>query len=304
MGYDVTFLRGGINSTILAGADGLVVSAIFQTTNGFLEAEYDAMAAWFNAGHKFLWVGGESDFPGSTTGQWILDNMTVILEGVGSHVYIETTAVQDPVSNAGAQAYRPIDNGTSTNPFVADCVANVGRVLVHSPTLLYGSNSNTPGENVSAVALENTTIENVYPILYYSKNGTIVDSDTLYPFAHTDGQVGAFVSVTIEVAAGTDGTGAIVVSGGTPIGYYWPMTEVAYAGATGLTGYNLVIQTIDFGMQVALTPEETTTTTTTTTTTPTTTTTVPPLDMTLILAGIGVAVVIIVILVVVLRKKQ
>ena len=293
MGFDIEFAVGGLNSTILEDANGLIIGSIYGETSGFLAAEVTAVADWFNAGNKFLWVAHDSDFGSGSTGQFINDNMTQILEAVGSHVYAEPTSVQDPVSYAGA-SYRPVANGTSDDAFVADIVANVETVFVHSPTCLYGSDSDTPGEGVDPVALEDTSITDVYPLLFHGGNATIVDSDILYPYAHTDGEQGAYVSVTIEVNAGDNESGAIVVSGGGVIGYYWPMTESSYAGVTGMDGLLLVSQAIDFGMQDAL-PEPITTTTTTTE---------PPLfDMTTLLLIGGAAVVVIVLIVIVIKKR-
>ncbi len=298
LGYDVVEVYGGINTTILADADGLVLPKIWGVDNGYLPTEVTAVADWFNAGNKFLWVGGESDFVEAGGGQVVLNNQTLILEAVGSHVYHEPTAVQDPASFAGA-AYRPVANITGTDPYVASIVNGVTDVLVHSPTCLYGSNSATPGEGVSPVALETTSIDNVYVLLQFSNNGTIVDSDITYPYAHTNGQRGAFAAMTMEVDAGEDGSGVIVVSGGNVIGHYWPMMEDMYAGRVGLNGLFLVRQAIDFGMKTAA-PEVIPTTTPTT---PTGTVTPGQFDP-LLLAAVGIgAVVVILIVVVVVRKK-
>jgi hypothetical protein len=299
MGYEVVEVWGGFNSTILSDAVGLVVSNIWGISSGFLPTEVTAVANWFNAGHKFLWIGGESDFVEAGGGQVVLNNMTFILSAIGSHVYFEPTAVQDPGSYAGA-AYRPVANVTGTDPYVAPILNGVHDVLIHSPTCLYGSNSATPGENVSAVALETTSITDVYMLMQYSHNATIVDSDLLAPYAHTNGQRGQFAAVTMEINAGTNGTGVIVVSGGSPVGHYWPMIEDLYASRGGMTGHYLIRQAIDFGVNL-VTPEVITITTTS----PTTSGGGGGLVLDpLLLAGIAIgAVVLIVVIVVVLRKK-
>ncbi len=300
MGYEVVEVYGGINTTILSDAYGLVLPKIWGIDNGYLPTEVTAVADWFNAGNKFLWVGGESDFVEAGGGQVVLNNQTLMLEAVGSHVYLEPTAVQDPVSYAGA-AYRPVANITGTDPFVASVVNGVTDVLVHSPTCLYGSDSATPAEGVNPVALETTSITDVYVLLQFSNNGTIVDSDLTAPYAHTNGQRGPFASVTMEVNAGEDGSGVIVVSSGNVIGHYWPMMEDMYAGRVGLNGLFLVRQAIDFGMKTAA--PEVVPTTSTPTTTPTGTVEPGPIDPLLLAAvGIGVVVVILVVVVVVRRK--
>jgi hypothetical protein len=280
MGFEVVFIWGGLNETILNTADGLILPKIWGVDNGYLESEIEAVAAWFNAGNKFMWVGGESDFVEADGGQKVLDNQTLMLEAVGSHVYHEPTAVQDSVSYAGA-SYRPIANVTGTDPFIADIVNGVDEVLVHSPTCLYGSDSATPGFNVTPVALETASIDNVYVLLQHGGNATIVDSDLIDPVAHENGDRGEFVSVTLEIA----GTNVIIVSGGNVIGHYWPMMEDEYAGVTGMDGLFFVSQAIDFAMkEAAVKPGFTLDTTT------------------LIIIGVA-AVVVILIIVVVMRRR-
>jgi hypothetical protein len=244
MGFNVIWAWGGINSSILADASGLVLGAIYGTTNGFTGAEVTAISTWFNAGHKFLWVGSDSDYAGYA---YINGNSSMILDAVGSHVYPEAISISDAYSNCNS-SYRVVANSTSTNPFVADIVDGVDAVLMHGPTSLYGSTSGAEGTTV--VALENTTIPNVYPLLYYGASATITDSDLVPPLAHHDGESGKFVATTIEVAAGTDGTGVIVVSGASCYGDYQPMTTQEYY-TVPLNGYKLVYQAFDFGMEKA-----------------------------------------------------
>jgi hypothetical protein len=158
--------------------------------------------------------------------------------------------------------------------------------------MLYGSNSSTPGENVDPVALETVSIENVYPLLYYGGNATITDGDVTYPYAHTDGDVGEFVAATLEVAAGANETGVIIVSGASPYGDYRPMITHEYYGIP-MNGEKLVVQGITVGLEKALYVPPTTTTTTE-----------PPADMTMIYLAAGIGVVVIIIIVVVIMKKR
>ena len=285
MGFEVIFIWGGLNDTILATADGLILPKVWGTASGYLASEVTAVGDWFNAGNKFLWMGGESDFVEADGGQKVLDNQTMMLEAVGSHVYHEPTAVQDSSSFAGA-SYRPVANTTGTDPFVATIVNGVQEVFTHSPTCLYGSDSATPGENVTPVALETESIDNVYVLLAHSSNGTIVDSDLILPYAHEDGEHGAFVTMTIEMKAGTAGTGVIVVSGGNVVGSYWAMMEDSYAGVVGMDGLYLVRQAIDFGMKAAAEPAAGL-----------------PLDP-MLLAIIGIGVVVVIIIIVVIKRKN
>ncbi len=243
LGYTVVWAYGGINDSILANADGLVIGSLYGESNTFTSSEVSAIADWFNSGDKFLWVAYDSDYSGA----YINDNMTLILEAVGSHVYGEPTSIEDPDSNCGA-GYRPVANTTSDDPFVADIVEGTSKVLMHGPTLLYGSNSDNPGENVNPVALETESIENVYPVLYYGASATIVDHDLIAPYAHDEGDTGSFVAMTVEVNAGETGDGVIVVSGASPYGDYRPMSAWEYKNVT-LDGYNLVKNAIHFGME-------------------------------------------------------
>ncbi|TET06766.1 MAG: hypothetical protein E3J86_14565 [Candidatus Thorarchaeota archaeon] len=244
MGFEVVFAWGGLNDSILADATGLLVGAIYGTTNGFTTAEIDDVAAWFNAGNKFLWVGSDSDYSGYA---YINNNASLILDAVGSHVYPEAISISDAYSNCNA-SYRVVANGTSTDPYVADIVAGVDQVLMHGPTSLYGSTSGAEGTD--AVALETETITDVYPLLYYGASATIGDSDLVPPLANADGDSGEFVAVTLEVNAGTDGTGVIVVSGASPYGDYQPMFTTEYY-TVPLEGDAFVKQAIDFGMEKA-----------------------------------------------------
>ena len=56
MGFEVVFLWGGLNATILASADGLILPKVWGLDTGYLASEVTAVGDWFNAGNKFLWV--------------------------------------------------------------------------------------------------------------------------------------------------------------------------------------------------------------------------------------------------------
>ncbi len=247
LGYTVVWAMGGINASILEDAVGYVAGSQYGETTGYTADEYTAIANWFNAGNKFMWVGYDSDYDGNS----VITNMTAMLEGVGSHVYGEPLSVEDPESNC-ASGYRAVANETSDDEFVADIVADVDAVLMHGPTLLYGMESGFLWGAGTPVALETVTIPNVYPLLYYSEAATLVNPDLIDGFAHSDGDVGSVVAATIEISAGAAGTGVIVVSGASPYGDYQPMFTDEYKNVT-LTGYNFVNQAIDFGINHALT---------------------------------------------------
>jgi hypothetical protein len=275
-GYTVVWAMGGLNDTILTDVDGLIIGGIYGSSNGFAQAEIDAVADWFNAGNKYMWVGSDSDYSGYT---YINDNASAILAAVGSHVYPEPISISDSESNCNA-SYRPVANETSTDAYVADIVAGVSQILMHGPTCLYGS---TTGDGAGAVDLRTTTIANVYPVLYYSAAATIGDSDTTAPLAHSDGDTGSFVAMTVEAYAGTAGTGVLMVAGASPYGDYKPMYADEYY-TVPLEGPDLVNQAIEFGMDLA----------------PTLT---AGLDMVLILGAAGAVVVVIVLVAVLMRRR-
>ncbi|MHA2223168.1 MAG: hypothetical protein ACXAAO_14085, partial [Candidatus Thorarchaeota archaeon] len=146
MGFEVLFAWGGLNDSVLADATGLLIGGIYGLTNGFAAQEVTDVAAWFNAGKKFLWVGSDSDYSGYA---YINDNASLILDAVGSHVYPEAISISDAHSNCNA-SYRVVANGTSTDPYVAEMVDGVDQVLMHGPTSLYGSTSGAEGADVVA----------------------------------------------------------------------------------------------------------------------------------------------------------
>ncbi|TXT57573.1 MAG: hypothetical protein BAJATHORv1_10275 [Candidatus Thorarchaeota archaeon] len=241
--YKLVWAWGGLNDSVLADADGLVIGSIYGDENGFTTAEIEAVSTWFNAGNKFLWVGADSDFSGA----YINNNMSAILEACGSHVYPEPTAVEDPEYNAGS-AYRVVATEYSTDPFVADIVEGVNATLMHGPTCLYGATGGAA--DAGPVDLRTTDIANVYPVMRYSENAVIADGDTVDPLAHPTDAEGDFVAMTVETYAGTNQTGIIVVSGASPYGDYKPMTATSYYDVP-LTGHYLVRQTFDWGMEMA-----------------------------------------------------
>ena len=297
-GYTTYWAKGGINATILSDAVAFIAGSIYGAGNGYLAAEVTAISDWFNAGRKFMWIGYDSDYTSAPdAGQWNNDNMTLLLDAVGSHIYGEPTAVEDPVSNAGA-GYRPVANTTSTNPFVADIVAGVTAVLMHGPTCLYWANGTS---TTTPMAMEGASFTDVYPLLYYGANATINDGDLIEPLAHTNGQQGAFVATALEINAGDNETGNIIVSGASPYGDYRPMFADFYN--VPLDGYNLVLNGIDFGIStLPAMPEPSTTPTG-----PTTTTSGGggglPIDTTTLLLIGGAAVVVIIIIVVVAKRR-
>ena len=246
MGFEVVYATQEINSTILEGAVGFFLGSLYST-HWFDWDEVVAITEWFNSGDKFLWVGCDSDFTSPpNSGQFINDNMTLILEAIGSHVYPEPTSIEDPYSNTGA-LYRVKANTTTDNPMFFDVVNGVNNVLFHGPTCLYGSDSETPGAGISPVALESESISHVHPLLYYGEGAVVVDGDIISPIAHNDGDIGSFVATTIELNAGEKESSTLVVSGSSPYGWYHPMYADEYYGHL-LDGNIFINQLVEYAI--------------------------------------------------------
>lgn len=247
MGYDVIWARGGLNESVLSDATGLVIGSIYGN-RGFYSYEIEAISSWFNQGGKFLWVGCDNDY----LGRAINDNMTRILEAVGSHVYPEPCEVEDLICccepGYGYRLYAPVVSNDST---VADIVEGVERVLMHGPTLLYGSNALSPGVGINPVSLESVTIQNVYPLLYFSPDAVIYNANNYSLFVHELSQKGSFPACTLEMAAGASSRSILIVSGASPYADYQPMWCERYY-SMDLNGYVFVRQAIEFGMQGAV----------------------------------------------------
>jgi len=249
MGYDVIWARGGINSSILEGCTALIMGPIFGYDVPILQYETEAIAAWFSTGNKFLWVGNHGDFEDTLTGPHETGNMSLILNAVGSHVYAENGELWDEYSNCG-EGYRVVANITCSDPFLQPIVVGVERVLTHGGTILYGSDSETPGMYTNPVTLEETSIENVYPLLWSSQGSYLLDYQDPEMLAHEDFTIGSFVVCTLELYAGVSGTGVLIVSGASPYGNNRPMFFDCYREYP-LDGHLFVMQGIDYGIELA-----------------------------------------------------
>jgi len=271
----------GVNCLILNCPDADQDESGHGITN-FTMAQAEAVRDWFlntTTGHHFLWSSSDSSFTyAGFADAYRSNNATMILEVLGSKLRYEPSSVEDPDYNAAA-VYRPILNTTSDDPVVANCTEGITDVVAHSPTLLYGMDGTTP------VALETTTLANVYPILMTGAGGMLNDPTPLDPmYAHTNGQQDNFVMVAAELGIGGT-THRLVASGGAPIGGYNPMFLDVSKGIP-LTGSQFIKQTVIWGMEEPATIQP------------------PPLPMELIIAAVAVVVVVVVIAIVYLLMKR
>ncbi|MCK5625243.1 hypothetical protein KAI11_00140 [Candidatus Bathyarchaeota archaeon] len=118
-------------------------------------------------------------------------------------------------------------------------------VLFHGPTILYGF------DNGIAVALETTTVSNVYWVMKSGASGILVDADPTInpPLAHEVGQQGSFVVMAVEKYVSGHGNGKVIVSGENPYGGYQPMFSSEYKDIA-LDGADIVMNAVDWGLNI------------------------------------------------------
>ena len=247
MGFEVIIAHGGLNSSLMENVDALILGSIYGEMNTFRDWELQCLESWFNEGNKFAWVAYDSDYPTHVEGtHYINMNMSTVLELFGSRLYGEPAHIADDTCNCGAN-YRAVANVTSNDLYVRPCVQSVDRVLMHGSTLLYGSNSTNPSRFESPIPLEQLTLPNVHPILYYSPTAFVEDWMPPAPIAHHENETDSFLACAIQTSAGPNGTDILVVSGGAPYGSYCPMFADEYHNYT-LTGSIFVLQVVEFAM--------------------------------------------------------
>jgi hypothetical protein len=247
LGYNTIWVEHGLNSSILENAVALMLGSVYHTGNGFREEELEAITDWFATGHKFIWIGADSDFETEFYGEWGHDNMTEALERIGSHVYPEPSHVWDGENNCGSP-YQVIATNFSSAPFLVDIGRDLNRVLMHGPTCLYLSLESPPKSNQSISKFQNASLENVYPVLSYSADAYLTDTAPPEASLHTNYDHSPLV---MEIHAGVSGTGVIVVSGNSPYADYRPMCQESYYGVN-LDGHVFVRRLIDFSVNFAL----------------------------------------------------
>ncbi|MFX1541186.1 MAG: hypothetical protein ACFFBX_10440 [Promethearchaeota archaeon] len=251
LGHTVIDANGGINSSILAGADALIFGGPYgpiagidelNATNGAIV--FAAIHSWWtSSGGKFLWVGSDGDYEGRN---WIAFNSSKILEEAGSALRVEPADISETktVWDDGIADYRVIVNVTAPNPVSQSLMAGVNASLFHGPTCLYGISGGSP------VALETTNIPNVFPIGLTDPSALYEPDDPTVPgYAHTQGQAGPFVMIAGEMYLGPEDNSKVIASGSTPYGGYEPIWKDFYHGLT-LTGSVLVKNAILWGLTV------------------------------------------------------
>jgi len=219
-GYTVREVNG-LTSANLNGVDALIIGKLKDATVNFTSDEVSAVAAWFKTGGKFLWVGGDSDFPEPYLNNHAgvkSDQPNKILAAIGSQLRLEWAAVADVVGRGAAGSdYRVFANitegGVNSQDWAANITANTQRVLFHGPTIVIGF------ENGKYVPFDQIPASSLLTWLYKTTdNATARDQDADPAYTITDGQKGRFVLAAAEKIAEGSTYSKVIVTGESPLG--------------------------------------------------------------------------------------
>ena len=193
--------------------------------------EVQAIASWAAEGRKAIWVAGDSDYPaqGSEIAQQAVNQ---VLEVLGSSLRIDYVSVEDYTSNAG-RSYRVVGIVDPDPPFtfLAEGLANGGKVLFHGPGELYVTGVN--GEPINLIKNPELKPDDVYVIARTTEDSKSVEHQTLetgglsavlYDPLNDEVNTGPFPLMMMEF----DGRLMIIASSETMYGGYEPMTAPEY----------------------------------------------------------------------------
>ncbi|MBM3291079.1 hypothetical protein FJY84_00185 [Candidatus Bathyarchaeota archaeon] len=198
-----------LTSANLEGASMLIMVKI-DSSSEYTANEINVVKNWFAIGGKTLWVTSDSDFPPNDMKRQASAN--AVLAAVQSKLRIESAAVEDPASSADAP-YRVLAVSEACDTPVKFLVDGVTRALFHGPGPVVGYVNN------KYVALENTTVENVYKIMTSTVNGELKDNDpTVAPEVHILGNVGRLTVMAMEIVPAKKNI--IIATGEAPIAQY------------------------------------------------------------------------------------
>lgn len=201
-GYNVVVARGGINSSVLADADALILVKIRDGSGNYSQAEIDAIVNWMKTGKKFLWVATDSDYLESylrTSGADLKeDQPNRILAAIGSHIRYDLCSLESPTWNIGAAPYRTLSNiSNSADPDAANILTGITHpVLFHGPAAIYFVDDK--GTKVGYENLPKPGLFSSRPAVFWvfksSPDSRIVDgSPASPPVFFSAGQVGSVV---------------------------------------------------------------------------------------------------------------
>lgn len=193
----------------LTGASMLIMVKI-DSSSEYSTNEINSVKDWFALGGKTLWVTSDSDFPPNDVKRQASANL--VLSAVQSKLRIEAAAVEDPASSADAP-YRVLAVSEACDTSVKFLVDGVTRALFHGPGPVVGYVNN------QYVALENSTIDNVYKIMTTTVNGELKDNDpTVAPQKHVLGTPGRLTVMAMETVPSKKNI--IIATGEAPIAQY------------------------------------------------------------------------------------
>ncbi len=286
LGWTLKVTSGPINATFLSDVDALLLGSPYGPVSGLEEfnstnwpAYYTPIVDWFaTGGGKFLWVGSDGDYQGRN---WIAENGSAILAGVGSAIRIEPADISELALlgwDDGYADYRLIVNVTASNAVSQFCFDGVNATLFHGPTCLYGISGG------AAVSLEDVAIPNVYPIgLEHAQSKYEPDDPTVPGYAHTIGEAGPFVMIAGQVGLGPAYDNKVMACGASMYGDYEPIWKDSYHGLA-MNGSGFVKNCILWGLTYEAFP--------------------PGLDPLLIIAVVAIVIVIVVIVIIVLLLRR
>ncbi len=195
--------------------------------------EVEAVRQWAASGRKAVWVAGDSDYPaqGSEIAQQAVNQ---VLEALGSSIRIDYVSVEDYTSNA-QRSYRVVGLVDPEPPFtfLAEGLANGGKVLFHGPGALYVIGTN--GQPVNPIKQPELKPDNVYVIVRTTEDSKSVEHQTFetgglsavyYDPLNDEVNSGPFPLMMIEYT----GRLMIIASSETMYGGYEPMTAPEYYG--------------------------------------------------------------------------
>jgi len=127
---------------------------LLPRTMGLNEANITAISTWFHSGHKFLWVGADSDY----SGLWLAsDTANPLLTKVNTNLRVDAGSIEDPQSNDQA-AYRVVANETGVSSPITDYVTkDFVQEIFHGPAAV----TYQDGANGDYMDLRNATLANV-----------------------------------------------------------------------------------------------------------------------------------------------
>ena len=196
-----------ITSDVLAEAS-MLIATVSDSSLNYSTGELDVILDWYLQGDKTIWVTGDSDYSTDEPRQQTANQLLDLLD---SKLRIESTSVEDPVSNGGT-GYRVVGVSEFADSEMDPLLLGVDTGLFHGPGCVIGY---VEGEYIE---LETDPVDDVYVLMTTSDAGIIVDNMAPVPEIHSVGQTGAFPLLALETVP--DLKNNIIVSGDGIYGHF------------------------------------------------------------------------------------